>query len=126
MISHETPSDPQIVVAGHPWAPIGRGEDARSAVLAFEAVGAQCGAFDIWGHIRDIDAEYKNQIGKNVVDQLSPDINLFFLNGNEVQPALEHLGGLKGLKQLNVAVTFVSREGVGKLRAALPDCEIQW
>jgi hypothetical protein len=37
---------------------------------------------------------------------------------------LEHLAGLKNLAQLNLKGTAVTDQGIAKLKAALPNCNI--
>ncbi|MBT4867125.1 MAG: hypothetical protein HON53_18630 [Planctomycetaceae bacterium] len=39
---------------------------------------------------------------------------------------LEHLNGLTNLRFLALKHTRVTEEGVKELKAALPQCEIQW
>ena len=39
---------------------------------------------------------------------------------------LMYFGNLKGLRRLDLRITYVTPEGVARLRKALPDCEIVW
>lgn len=40
--------------------------------------------------------------------------------------AIEHLVKLKGLKRISLSRTRFTKEGLAKLRRALPDCQVQW
>lgn len=75
------------VIVGHLFAPIGRGEDARAAFRSFKTVG-----FPL--HVRDIfvdyysDSDIERELDGNIVGELSETMNIFFINGNEVDIVL--------------------------------------
>jgi len=81
----------RIVLAGHPFAPIGMGEHLRCSFRAFQSVGANVGLKDIYG-LQDPDTDLKKELQDNLVQDLSGDINIFHINGDEVDAALRHLG----------------------------------
>jgi len=77
---------PNVALVGHPFAPIGRGEDARSAFRAFKTMG-------INAHLYDIYRMYQpwSELTGSLTDELSSDVNIFFINGDEIDPVLNHL-----------------------------------
>lgn len=77
------------VLVGHPFAPIGRGEDIRCTFRALQAVHATPRVLDLYGLNRP-DGYLQRQIKTHLTDSLGA-INLFHLNGNEIEQALAHL-----------------------------------
>lgn len=78
-----------ITLAGHPYAPIGRGEDVRCTFRALRSVAAQPALFDIYGLVSP-DAEAAREFGPYLIDKLGL-LNIFHINGDEVERALNHL-----------------------------------
>jgi len=78
----------RIVLVGHPFAPIGRGEDIRCAFRAFREVGMSPLIRDIYALEPPSDPEILDYL----VDDLSHNVNIFFINGDEVPQVLKHLG----------------------------------
>ena len=74
----------QITFIGHPFAPIGRGEDVRCAARAAKRVGLSFSIVDLdqEGHIADLALE--EEFAPFLTDDLSPLANIFFINGDEV------------------------------------------
>lgn len=87
MLKHNT-DFPHVVLVGHPFAPIGRGEDVRSAFRAFRAAGVSAPVLDIYKMY-----EPWSEFSDSLTTSLSQDINIFFINGDEVEPVIKHLGG---------------------------------
>lgn len=85
----------KITLVGHPFAPIGMGEHLRSAYRAFRATGIDARLLDVYG-ARAGDPEIREELEGALIQELSPELNLFCLNGDEVEPALHKIGGLRG------------------------------
>lgn len=84
-----TISKQEIVLIGHPFAPIGRGEDIRSAFRSFKELGCSVEIKDVYGYY-DVWKEFS----ENITEELSDFINIFFINGDEVDPILAKIGDL--------------------------------
>lgn len=80
---------PRITVVGHPFAPIGMGEHLRATYRSLAAVGAHAAVRDVYGPSA-LDPVLKAEFDGHVVQDFS-DINIFVLNGDEIQPSLRHL-----------------------------------
>ena len=79
---------PEVAVVGHPFAPIGMGEHARSAFRALKAAHAQASLVDVYGLERSKDADFEREYAPHVRQGLGRGINLFCINGDEVDQAL--------------------------------------
>lgn len=77
-----------LVVVGHPFAAIGMGEHARSAFRALQAAHAHAGLVDIYGLDRNKDADFERDYAAHVRPGLGRGINLFCINGDEIEQAL--------------------------------------
>jgi glycosyltransferase involved in cell wall biosynthesis len=80
-----------VALIGHPFAPIGRGEDLRSSYRAFKAVGVNAQIVDIYeGGDRDCDlaAEFQQDLRRTT----GGGVDVFLINGDEIEAALAHLG----------------------------------
>ncbi len=92
---------PQVVLAGHPFAPIGIGENTISAFRALKQTGIVASLLDVykmyqpWPELADC-----------LTDELSPDVNIFFINGDEVDPVLNHLRTKLQPKAYNIVFPF--------------------
>lgn len=78
--------NPQVTLVGHPFAPIGVGENIRSAFRAFKQTGIVTSVLDIYKMYQPWP-----ELADGLTDELSPDVNIFFINGDEVDPVLNHL-----------------------------------
>lgn len=85
-------SHPDVCLIGHPFAPIGRGEDVRCSFRAMRAVALRPGILDLYGHQRP-DACAEAEFGAHLRARPGA-INIFHLNGDEVELALSTLGTL--------------------------------
>ncbi len=81
---------PSTVLVGHPYAPIGRGEDIRCAFRACRSVAIAPRIFDIHGY-PDPDPDFVAEMGLHISKEFGR-INIFFINGDEVAPACNQLG----------------------------------
>lgn len=78
-----------VTLVGHPFAPIGRGEDLRCCFRALRSVGVRPRVVDIYAYTPP-EPELMAEIGQDLAQSCSR-LNLFFLNGDEVQPCLDAL-----------------------------------
>lgn len=80
---------PRITLIGHPFAPIGMGEHLRATYRSLAAVGAEVAVRDVYGQ-NPPDPVIKAEFDGHVVQDFS-EVNIFVLNGDEIQPSLRHL-----------------------------------
>jgi glycosyltransferase involved in cell wall biosynthesis len=80
------------VLVGHPLAPIGRGEDIRCSFRAFQITGLTLPIRDIYSLRSNSDPALEKEFGDHLVRQLSSDVNIFHINGDEVEQATRHIG----------------------------------
>lgn len=81
----------KTVLVGHPFTPIGRAEDIRCSFRAFQTVGHTLQVRDIYSQQSNPDANLEREFKPHLTQRLSPDINLFHINADEVEQALLHL-----------------------------------
>ncbi len=87
-------SNSQISIVGHPFAPIGMGEHARCSFRSFRSVGVSPRLIDIYGlNVPEPDAkeEFDSYTTTN-----TRKINIFHINGDEVEPVLAKLTHRRG------------------------------
>ncbi|MCW3473520.1 glycosyltransferase [Limobrevibacterium gyesilva] len=77
--------DIPITIIGHPWAPIGMGEQLRSHIQACTAVLLHHRVFDIFRYAQRTDATHARIIGTLERDDVPPGIRIFHINGDEVE-----------------------------------------
>jgi glycosyltransferase involved in cell wall biosynthesis len=82
---------PAIHVVGHPTAPIGMGEHARSVFKALREAGEQAMLVDIYGPSLDVDYQLLDSYAEFTTPWLGNGINIFCINGDEVKQAFEVL-----------------------------------
>ncbi|WP_300578038.1 glycosyltransferase family 4 protein [Phenylobacterium sp.] len=80
-----------LVVVGHPFAPIGMGEHLRSTVRALRAVGLKPRLIDVYGLDRGRDPDLERAFGADVTRSLSSALNLFCINADELDEALARI-----------------------------------
>ena len=80
-----------VAVVGHPYGPLGISRVARCSFASFRAVGVDARALDIW-RTAPARPAYADIAGRGT--RRLADFNLFHLNGDEIEAALERLGGL--------------------------------
>ncbi len=89
--------DIPITFIGHPWAPIGMGEQMRSHIAALSALHLHHGVFDIFRYAARTDTAHDSIIGTRETRELPGGIRIFHVNGDEVGPifaAFEARGGV--------------------------------
>lgn len=92
MIGNDAGGNTAITLVGHPFSPSGRGEDVRSAYRALQEVGIAARLLDLHGQVSP-DRQARHEFGDALATQPSG-LNLYFINGDEVEGALARLGGL--------------------------------
>jgi hypothetical protein len=81
--------DIAVTVIGHPWAPIGMGEQLRSHLLAGNAVGLQHRVFDIFRYAQRGDPAHASLAEPLECREVAPGIRIFHVNGDEVDRVIE-------------------------------------
>jgi glycosyltransferase involved in cell wall biosynthesis len=77
--------DVPITLIGHPYAPIGMGEQMRSHVQACNAVRLHHRVFDIFRYAQRIDAAHARLLDDLERDDAPAGIRIFHVNGDEVE-----------------------------------------
>jgi len=78
-----------ILLAGHPFGPIGISEHIRCVFRSFRSVGAMPRVLDIYELIQP-DADCPSGLQESLTRKFS-EINIFHINGDDVEQALTHL-----------------------------------
>lgn len=79
-----------VTILGHPWAPIGMGEQLRSHVQACAAVKLQPGVFDVFRYAQRTDPAHDRIIGgAECMEVPGGGIRIFHVNGDEVDRIIE-------------------------------------
>jgi len=81
----------KIQIFGHPYAPIGMGEQLASFSRALESVHLEHTIYDIYGSGVEWRATRPWLNAKETKDLNAGDVRIFHINGDEVKPCLEHL-----------------------------------
>jgi glycosyltransferase involved in cell wall biosynthesis len=81
--------DVPITLIGHPWAPIGMGEQLRSQLAAARALHIDAGVFDIFRYAKRTDAAHARLIGDAEREGAQRGIRVFHINGDEIERVLE-------------------------------------
>jgi glycosyltransferase involved in cell wall biosynthesis len=74
---------PATVLVGHPFIPKGMGEHIRSSYRAFQAAGLNLPLRDVFGYAEK-DPDLAREFDGNLVQQLSEQVNIYHMNGDEV------------------------------------------
>jgi glycosyltransferase involved in cell wall biosynthesis len=82
----------KLTQVGHPFNPIGTGRATRLVFAAARAVGIDVSVRDVYKFQQPETAQAR-AIAPHLTDSFGP-VNIFHLNGDEIEPALKHLGGL--------------------------------
>jgi len=78
---------PHIAIVGHPSAPIGMGEHVRSVYRALVEAGESPAIVDIYGPAPDADQQLMSEYRTAITPNLSDGLNIFCINGDEVESA---------------------------------------
>jgi glycosyltransferase involved in cell wall biosynthesis len=82
----------RLTHVGHPFNPIGTGRATRLTIAAAQAAGIEIYVRDIYRFQKPETAQAR-AILPCMTDEFGA-VNIFHLNGDEIEPALNHLGGL--------------------------------
>lgn len=78
-----------VALVGHPFAPIGMGEHVRCTFRALRSMGARPALVDVYG-LNTPEPDAAQELAEHVVDGTRA-INIFHINGDEVEQALATL-----------------------------------
>jgi hypothetical protein len=84
-----TLDDVPITIIGHPWAPIGMGEQLRSHLAAGNAVGLHHQVFDIFRYAQRTDPAHASLVQPLERPDVPAGIRVFHINGDEVDRVIE-------------------------------------
>lgn len=76
--------DLAVTLIGHPFAPIGMGEQMRSHIAACDAAQIDIRVCDIFRYAQRTDTAHFSLIGEREVAKVRPGIRIFHVNGDEV------------------------------------------
>lgn len=79
----------KVSLVGHPYAPIGMGEHLRTTFRSLRSVGISPLITDVY-KLAIPDETLVKEFGESVCDNAAP-INIFHINGNEVEQIVKHL-----------------------------------
>ena len=82
---------PDLVLAGHPFATTGMGQQFRSHLSACRAVGLDARPFDLFGNVARDDPGLRETLEPLEAKTLGTGVRIFHINGDEVEPTLEQL-----------------------------------
>ncbi|MBI6918984.1 glycosyltransferase family 4 protein [Pseudomonas monteilii] len=88
-MTHIIKNSNDVCLAGHPFAPIGMGEHVRATFRSLRAVYTPPVIHDIYKIVPATEAD-SAEFGQALTEQPAA-INIFHINGNEVEHALEHI-----------------------------------
>lgn len=83
--------DDRLRVVGHPTAPIGMGEHARSVWRALTEVGWPAALVDVYGPQGVLDAEFAAPFAPALLPGAGAGTNIYCINGDEVEDAFSHM-----------------------------------
>jgi len=84
--------DLRVRVVGHPFAPIGMGEHIRSVWRALREAGIDAQIVDVHEMQRDPDPRLVAELAPHIAKNLGDGVNIFCVNGDEVELTLRLLG----------------------------------
>lgn len=85
---------PDLVLVGHPFAPIGCGESLRCSYRAFRSVAMKPQLLDVFGYFKP-EADAELEFSPALTSKLGK-VNIFHLNADEVSSALTAIGQQRG------------------------------
>ena len=83
--------DVPITIVGHPWAPIGMGEQMRSHIMAGRVLRLNQQVFDVFRYASRTDPAHAKVLDGLERDDLPGGIRVFHINGDEVDPVIAAL-----------------------------------
>jgi glycosyltransferase involved in cell wall biosynthesis len=100
-----------LALVGHPYIPIGTGEQMRAQIRSLRAVGLPVTVVDVYDTVGAFDPDVYEQNKKQIpleirTRTLSKKMNLFCINGDEIEPVLRHLGDRLETSAYNIVFPF--------------------
>jgi hypothetical protein len=80
-----------VAVIGHPFAPIGMGEQMRAGVKSLLAAHVDVEVIDAYRHASRGDRDHRRLIQDLEVEACTSKVRIFHINGDEVAPVLRHM-----------------------------------
>ena len=90
----------KTALVGHPFAPIGMGEHLRTTFRALRSIGQSPVITDVY-KLAKPDADETHEFSAACTDEPA-DINIFHINGDEVEQVLQHLSGVREWSGYNI------------------------
>lgn len=90
------------VLVGYPFAPIGRGEDIRTSFRCFQRAGHGAVLYNLSAPGYHSDLDLNREFATCLVRGLSPKLNLYYLNGDEIEKYLDQSAGLLPVGAVNI------------------------
>lgn len=90
----------KLNLVGHPFIPIGMGEHIRTSYRALRSVAQTTTLTDIFGFTEATPEDHTEFAA--ACTQEAGDINVYHINGNEVEPSLDHLYPKRGFTNYNI------------------------
>lgn len=91
-----TIDDVEVTIVGHPWAPIGMGEQMRSHIMAGRAMMLNQNVYDVFRYARRTDPAHGQILDGLEVEVLPGGIRIFHINGDEVEPVIAAIAARGG------------------------------
>jgi len=99
------PLEVPVSLIGHPFAPIGKGEDMRCYYRGLKAVGIRPHVVNVYQG-KPQDRELEREFAEDLRTTSAGGIDIFCVNGDEVEPILSHLGSRRVPADFSIAVPF--------------------
>ncbi len=85
------PFDLPVTLIGHPFAPIGCGENLRASYRAFKSAGLSPRIVNVYGGT-SADRDLEEELGPALQPSSAGGVDVYSINGDEVEPILARLG----------------------------------
>ncbi|MCR4317522.1 MAG: glycosyltransferase family 4 protein [Planctomycetes bacterium] len=79
-----------VVLVGHPFISTGMGEHLRVFYRSMKAAWMKVGVLNIFDHYRGTDDKLYLEFHDDLVGDLHDNVNVFFINGDEIEPHFAH------------------------------------
>lgn len=88
--------DVNLTIVGHPWAPIGMGEQMRSHIMAGRSLHLDQKVYDVFRYAKRNDRAHAAVLGDAECEVLPDGIRIFHINGDEVEPVIAAIAARGG------------------------------
>ena len=93
-------SSKKISLVGHPFAPIGMGEHLRTTYRSLRSMGVESSITDVYKLVQP-DEALADEFSSSCADT-SSSVNIYHINGNEVEQVLKHLSYVRPWAGYNI------------------------